>query len=50
MYNFRGVVVGDYELGVCAFDMEVGRVSFVIFLVRFAEWTGVYFLVSWWME
>ena len=31
MHNFCGVVAGGYELGVCAFDVEVGRVSFVIF-------------------
>ena len=44
------MVAGGDELGVCAFNVEVGRVSFVIFLVCCAEWTGVYFLVSWWVE
>ena len=48
VYDFGCVVAGGYELGVGAFNVEVGRVPLVVFGVCCAEGAGVYFFGSWW--
>ena len=47
VYDFGCVVAGRYELGVGAFNVEVGRVLPLVFRVCCAEGAGVYFFVSW---